>query len=214
MIDGPGCAPDSSCEPQTLSQSEAGIAQYWPSRGQYWPIRGKQTPPLTGSRQQHVWLRHQAGGWGQWSDPDGAFNIFDAFKSRSLPDNTTIIIPDAALSKTLLIHFLFSRCIKYRLTIVYSALSRITPPNINLRIFFISACIIISFLKQFMQKNLHPSAPRYLPRSLEILRIHPASALCMGPLLCEYNPESHDWMDIRLMTGWMSELPVWCDQSW
>ena len=148
------------------------------------------------------------GGWGQWSDPDGAFNIFDAFKSRSLPDNTTIIIPDAALSKTLLIHFLFSRCIKHCLTIVYSALSRITPPNINLRIFFISACIIISFLKQFMQKNLHPSAPRYLPRSLEILRIHPASALCMGPLLCEYNPESHDWMDIRLMTGWMSELPV------
>ena len=141
------------------------------------------------------------GGWGQWSDPDGAFNIFDAFKSRSLPDNTTIIIPDAALSKTLLIHFLLSWCIKYRLTIVYSALSRITPPNINLRIFFISACIIISFLKQFMQKNLHPSAPRYLPRSLEILRIHPASALCMG----------HYCVNItqRVMTGWISDS--WLD---
>ena len=62
--------------------------------------------PLSGSRQQHVWLRHPDTQGESWSDR--AFNIFDAFKSRSMPDNTTIMILDALLSqKNFLIQFLF-----------------------------------------------------------------------------------------------------------
>ena len=87
--------------------------------------------PLSGSRQQHVWLRHPDTQGESWSD--GAFNIFDAFKSRSMPDNTTIMILDALLSqKNFLIQFLFGRCIKYQAhnILLLPYLGSLHPPSV------------------------------------------------------------------------------------
>ena len=82
MIDGSGCASDGSCE----HQSEASMA-----------------PVLTNQRAVNILYLaldssmcgsdSQTPGGESWSDR--AFNIFDAFKSRSMPDNTTIMILDA-----------------------------------------------------------------------------------------------------------------------
>lgn len=136
------------------------------------PIRGHYGPELTNQRggKHPLYLAldsssmcgsdSQTPRGESWSDR--AFNIFDAFKSRSMPDNTTIMILDALLrlKRTFLIQFLFSWCFKYlpASQFLTLALSRIAPPPFSLRVFCISACIIISFLKPLMLKNLHPSA--------------------------------------------------------